>query len=150
MTRKQGLDLINDLRAQLEQHGELTLTITYGTSKGRDTYGYRTVTVRSFAGTKIAGIAGGGFDLTNSVKADTLATLFQKELQTALHSVSLEGASSGGHPYYCFYRDDETGTIFINGAAGWTVVDKALALLNISDKTVDAGKNKNVWILRKN
>lgn len=56
-----------------------TLIITYGTSRGRDTYGYTLVTLRE-NGTKKASTCGGGYDMRGTVFADWLQQVYQERL----------------------------------------------------------------------
>ena len=106
------------------------LTVRIGTSKGRDTYGYTTMIARDSSGRKVAGLAGGGFDLWNTLLCQVISNLYQAELQAALQAEPLEGTGLGSHPLYCFHRRDD-GCISVLGAGGSTITSKALALLGL-------------------
>ena len=55
------------------------LSITYGTSRGRDTYGYNLVTLREH-GQKKASTCGGGYDMRGTVLGDYIEKEFAAEL----------------------------------------------------------------------
>lgn len=55
------------------------LVITWGTSRGRNTYGYTTATLRE-NGEKKAACNGGGYDMRGTVFADWLAHAYQDRL----------------------------------------------------------------------
>lgn len=56
-----------------------TLEIKWGTSRGRDTYGYTTCVLRS-SGSKIAGCNGGGYDMRGTVVGDWATFALREEL----------------------------------------------------------------------
>lgn len=55
------------------------LVITWGTSRGRDTYGYTTAVLRE-NGEKKAACSGGGYDMRGTVFADWLQNAYQDRL----------------------------------------------------------------------
>lgn len=57
-----------------------TLTIRWGTSRARDSYGYRTCSLRDDTGKRRAMCNGGGYDLRGTVIGDWIASEFPKEL----------------------------------------------------------------------
>ena len=58
-----------------------TLYIKWGTSRGRDTYGYTTCTLRE-NGTKLAACNGGGYDMRGTVFGGWLAVAYREKLLT--------------------------------------------------------------------
>lgn len=62
------------------RHVGETLTIRWGTSKGRDTYGYTTCSLRNHRGQKVAACNGGGYDMRGTVIGNWIAATFPKEL----------------------------------------------------------------------
>jgi hypothetical protein len=63
-----------------KRHIGETLTIRWGTSKGRDTYGYTTCSLRNQRGEKVAACNGGGYDMRGTVIGNWIAATFPKEL----------------------------------------------------------------------
>jgi hypothetical protein len=57
-----------------------TITIRWGTSRGQNSYGYTTCSLRNDRGQKIAACNGGGYDLKGTVLGDWIAKTFAKEL----------------------------------------------------------------------
>lgn len=58
-----------------------SISITWGVSRGRDSYGYTTCTLRNERGVKVAGCNGGGYDMTGTVIGNWLAYTFPNELR---------------------------------------------------------------------
>jgi hypothetical protein len=59
-----------------------TLTISTGTSRGRDTYGYTIVRLRDSDTGKLYRCMGGGYDMVGTVLADWLTDVHQDALRT--------------------------------------------------------------------
>lgn len=64
----------------VRRHIGETLTIRWGTSRGRDTYGYTTCSLRNDRGDRVASCSGGGYDLRGTVIGEWIAKTFAKEL----------------------------------------------------------------------
>lgn len=64
----------------IRRHLGETITIRWGTSRGQDTYGYTTCSLRNSRGNKIAACNGGGYDMRGTVLGDWLARTFPNEL----------------------------------------------------------------------
>lgn len=64
----------------IRRHLGESLTIKWGTSRGRDTYGYTTCTLRNKRGDKVAGCNGGGYDMRGTVIGNWVAATFPNEL----------------------------------------------------------------------
>jgi hypothetical protein len=65
----------------IRRHLGETLTIRWGTSKGRDTYGYTTCSLRNQRGKRVAACNGGGYDMRGTVIGNWLAATFPNELR---------------------------------------------------------------------
>lgn len=57
-----------------------SLQIKWGTSRGQDSYGYTTCSLRNHRGERIASCNGGGYDMRGTVIGNWIATTFVKEL----------------------------------------------------------------------
>lgn len=64
----------------ISQHLGSTISIRWGTSRGRDTYGYTTCSLRNSDGKRIAACNGGGYDMRGTVVGHWLAYTFRNEL----------------------------------------------------------------------
>jgi len=64
----------------IRDHIGQSITITWGTSRGRDSYGYTTAVLRDGNGKKVASTCGGGYDMRGTVVGDWLARTFPNEL----------------------------------------------------------------------
>lgn len=69
------------LSENARRHIGESLTIKWGTSRGRDTYGYTTCSLRNHRGQKIAGCNGGGYDMRGTVLGNWIAYTFPNELR---------------------------------------------------------------------
>lgn len=58
-----------------------TITIKWGTSRGRDTYGYTTATLYDTKGCRSGGCNGGGYDMRGTVIGNWIASTFADELR---------------------------------------------------------------------
>lgn len=58
-----------------------TISIRWGTSRGRDTYGYTTYVLRNDRGVKVAGCNGGGYDMRGTVVGHWITAAFPDELR---------------------------------------------------------------------
>lgn len=65
----------------IRDHIGKSISITWGTSRGRDSYGYTTAVLRDHNGKKIAATCGGGYDMQGTVVGDWLARTFPNELR---------------------------------------------------------------------
>src|SRR5688572_29197131 len=65
----------------IRNHIGQSISIKWGTSRGRDTYGYTTCVLRNQRGEKVAGCNGGGYDMRGTVIGNWLAATFPNELR---------------------------------------------------------------------
>lgn len=109
------------------------LKVTYGTSRGRDTYGYNLVTVVDSKNNKRYRQCGGGYDMRGAALADWMEDCLQDELLAYLQScgmVSGERCSNGdaayktGYPYGAYIT--KAGVAGFDGACGVESVRKCL------------------------
>jgi hypothetical protein len=66
----------------ISKHIGSTISIRWGTSRGRNTYGYTTCSLRDQNGRLIAACNGGGYDMRGTVVGIWLASTFGAELRT--------------------------------------------------------------------
>ena len=64
----------------MRRHLGETVTIRWGTSRGQDSYGYTTCSLRNHRGERVAACNGGGYDMRGTVLGNWLAATFAKEL----------------------------------------------------------------------
>lgn len=65
----------------IRRHIGESVTIRWGTSRGRDSYGYTTCSLRNQRGERVAACNGGGYDMRGTVLGDWLARTFPNELR---------------------------------------------------------------------
>lgn len=65
----------------MRRHIGETLTIRWGTSRGRDSYGYTTCSLRNHRGERVAACNGGGYDMRGTVIGNWIAATFPNELR---------------------------------------------------------------------
>lgn len=149
------------------------LTITYGTSRGADTYGYTLVTLRE-NGHKKASTCGGGYDMRGTVFADWL----QQEYQERLLAIAKRGkfkrvvwnGKSGdaskytnpdadkrealyGASYYSKGSEDwetkklKPARVTLDGGCGFSSIQRIAEAIGLIIQTVDAGKKCDVVIV---
>jgi hypothetical protein len=68
------------LSEHARRHVGETLTIRWGVSRGRNTYGYTTCSLRNGSGKRLAACNGGGYDMEGTVVGDWVARTFREEL----------------------------------------------------------------------
>lgn len=115
-----------------------TLTISWGTSKGRDTYGYNICRLRDSQGDKLYRCLGGGYDMVGTVLADWLVLNHQEELR------KLSGRAyytvGKGQPYK--RTDDEANALYgmaVNLDTGIVSIDGACGVESVRRIAKDAG-----------
>lgn len=64
----------------IRRHIGESISIRWGVSRGRDSYGYTTCSLRNGQGVKIAGCNGGGYDMRGTVIGHWIASTFKAEL----------------------------------------------------------------------
>lgn len=118
-----------------------TFIASFGTSRGRDTYGYNTITLRDQSGAKIARECGGGYDMWNSLLCGAIAKLYQAKLQAAMQGVPEVDGSHALKNHYCFYRLPDN-RITVDGGGGESVTRKLKEILGIkiTETKVDSRK----------
>ena len=113
-----------------------TLRLTYGTSRGRDTYGYALVTLRDENG-KAWRTCGGGYDMKGTVFGDWLQDTYQAELRAIAHRAHAHYGKAGGYQthdapgsrnpdfnyLYGMLRNDDTGEVRLDGACGLSCME---------------------------
>lgn len=80
------------LSENARRHIGETLTIRWGTSRGADSYGYTTCSLRNHRGERVAACNGGGYDMRGTVIGNWIAATFPKELR-ALRSEDMPAQS---------------------------------------------------------
>ena len=114
-----------------------TLSISWSTSRGVDTYGYNICRLDDNRTGKRYRTCGGGYDMVGTVIGEWLADVYQSELQAIGHRAgsyyskadgyqSHRIADGGSLPYgrpdpsklYGMTRNDDTGRVTLDGACG--------------------------------
>lgn len=130
------------------------LTITYGTSRGRDTYGYTLVQLFE-NGRKVTSTCGGGYDMRGTVCANWLEKTYQDTLRNLLrhktHYIHREGKSyetrNGRDNFYGSTLHTETNAISLDGGCGFESIRQIAKAIGLEVRTVDAGKKRDVIIV---
>lgn len=108
------------------------LPLTVGTSRGRDTYGYTTVSLLDTATGKRYRCNGGGYDMTGTVLADWLEDVHQDALQAI--------ADQAAYDYRTKVRNDGglygmhvggSGRVHVDGACGMSSVERIAKAIGV-------------------
>lgn len=128
---------------------ERTLTINWGTSRGRYTYGYTTATMYE-NGRRVASVNGGGYDMRGAVFAEWLnktygSRYFDLDLEPAdkdgrIHSRKFYGLSH-------YVSDKGKPVRYIDGACGFDTVRRLCEAIGINVRLIDAGKNRDLILV---
>lgn len=128
------------------------LLITYGTSRGRDTYGYTLVTLTSRGETFRT--CGGGYDMRGTVFADWLEKTYQDKLRSRLrhktHYIYRKGETikpRDGKTFYGSTLYADTGEIKLDGGCGFSSMETIAKAIGLSVRMVSAGKKADVIIV---
>lgn len=112
------------------------LIVKWGVSKGRDTYGYTTCTLKH-EGIKVGYCSGGGYDMRGTVLAQFMSREFWgsiKMLDPSLH-------------YGIYEKGNKK---WINGSCGLSSMEHILNALYYERKTLAIENNIEVWSISKN
>ena len=128
------------------------LVISWGTSRGHETYGYTLATLREH-GHVMARQCGGGYDMRGAAFADWLNKVYgSRYFDLDLSARDGQGkrltGASGPTPYYGLYSwiDSKTGKEkrAINGACGFSTVCNLAAAIGLEVLLIDAGKKTDI------
>ena len=115
------------------------LTLSWSTSRGRETYGYNICRLDDNATQKRYRCNGGGYDMTGTVLGDWLADVYQSELQALAPRAGAWYSKAGGyrtnpnrlHGLYGLSINEDTGAASIDGACGIRSVEMIAAAIGI-------------------
>lgn len=143
---------------------ERILKITYGTSRGRDTYGYKLVSLFE-RGKKVASCNGGGYDMRGTVFGDWLFQNYQERLLAlarkpgAMDTWDWDGSSylkkqtEKRAKYYggSFYRKPKdpkaSPYVSLDGACGFTSMTLIAEAIGLKIRDIDAGKRLDIFLI---
>ena len=109
-----------------------TLSISWSTSRGVDTYGYNICRLDDNRTGRRYRTCGGGYDMIGTVIGEWLADVYQSELQAIGHLAGVYYSKAGGYQsrrsadglglvrayLYGMTRNDDTGRVTLDGACG--------------------------------
>jgi hypothetical protein len=129
-----------------------SLSLSWTTSRGRETYGYNICRLDSYATGKRYKTCGGGYDMTGTVLGDWLESEHQDKLQALFtrESANLQPYAATGWKftpnfYGAFLRQD--GTIRIDGACGQESIEKIAQACGIElQRTCNRKGQTTGWI----
>lgn len=109
-----------------------TYKITYGTSRGRDTYGYYIVTITNLDTGKRYIANGGGYDMLGAALGDMLSAEYQNSLMKlrGRSNYTYDGKTRKPNKKglygltYCTKKSKYAGMMTIDGACGQSSVEK--------------------------
>ncbi len=133
---------------------EHTLNITFGTSKGRDTYGYGVVTLRERGEVK-ARTKGGGYDMLGTVFADWLQTKYQdrlrREVAPRVYYTCPKGEGyktrEGKDLLYGSCLLEGTGAVTLDGGCGFESIRRIAEAIGLKVRQINAGKKQDVILV---
>lgn len=132
---------------------ERTLHITFGTSRGAETYGYAVVSLREFGALK-ARCNGGGYDMRGTVFAEWL----QKEYQARLLEIGLrfsyqrnkKGESRRNEARNHLYGgtfDRKENRVNLDGGCGFSSITRIAEAIGLKVRLLDAGKKQDIILV---
>ena len=135
-------------KSERENHpiNHLSLHFIWSVSRGRDTYGYNVVTLRTgFRREKIASTCGGGYDMKGTVLADFIKFHFADELKR-LNAAEFYGLSFWNpetRKYHKFYRQGDK--ISLDGACGFSCIERILNKIGFSLRFIGESRNETTY-----
>ena len=122
------------------------LEFTQGESKGRETYGWATCSLRVHPFGLVASCKGGGFDMQGTCLGEWMNSQFEAELQKLTHWTPAKGRDhSMGH--YGIYRAASNGSVYVNGGCGFESMRQILKALGWSMARAGGTSNKDFYVL---
>lgn len=138
---------------------EHTLNITFGTSRGRETYGYGVVTLRERGEIK-AQTKGGGYDMRGTVFADWLQEAYQDRLVAIAPRMEAQrgdgryltskapGSLYGGTYHLDRANGTENGPVVtLDGGCGFRSIQLIAEAIGLKVRMIDAGKKQDVILV---
>lgn len=132
---------------------EHTLHVTFGTSRGRDTYGYTVVTLREFGKVK-ARCNGGGYDMRGTVFADWLQAEYQDRLVTIKNRMEARYSKKGGYKnhkaknsLYGGTWNKDAGNVSLDGGCGFRSIQLIAEAIGLNVRKIDAGKKTDIILV---
>lgn len=151
------------------------LRITYGTSRGRDTYGYTLVSLREY-GRKVATCNGGGYDMRGTVFGEWLEKTYGERLLKLAKAKprafsqynwnGVDGADSRyvsvaadrkvelyGGTYYANgqgkseYHTARAPFVSLNGACGFRSMQRIAEAIGLKVRILDAGNGQDIVLV---
>jgi hypothetical protein len=115
------------------------LTLSWSTSRGRETYGYNVARLDDTSTDKRYRCMGGGYDMVGTVLADWLTDVYQKELQALAPRAGAWHSKAGGYrtnpdrlnALYGLSINEDTGAASVDGACGVRSVERIAAAIGI-------------------
>lgn len=150
---------------------EHELHIKYGTSRGRYTYGYTTVSLYE-RGERKAACNGGGYDMRGTVFAGWLTQTYQAQLMALgkkgrFATVTWDGKPEGGYTrspskknelYGGTYynkgtrgydgKKDKPPSVRLDGACGFTSMERIAEAIGLKVRLINAGRNLDIILVR--
>lgn len=136
---------------------EFIVGLNWGTSRGRDTYGYTTCT-GNVDGKRIASCSGGGYDLRGTILADVAQQLIQADLLKLADRApyawdTVTKQRSDGKPKDALYgmtlytENGKPSRILIDGGCGERSVCDIIDAAGWRYRCVDRTSRREVWTL---
>lgn len=133
------------------------LHVSFGTSRGADTYGYNLVTLRE-NGTKKASACGGGYDMRGTVFADWLQAEYQDRLMVIRSRMESQHGYDGrylsnkapGALYGGTYHITQSGKkerVTLDGGCGFSSIQRIAEAIDLEVRLSDAGKKLDVIVI---
>lgn len=122
------------------------LSLTWSTSRGRDTYGYNIARLESRNTGHRYRTCGGGYDMTGTVLGEWLAAEYQDRLRAIADKAGSHYSKAGGYHshrsadgrnpdrafYYGMTRNDDTGAVSLDGACGRSCMEGIAQAVGVS------------------
>lgn len=109
-----------------------TLRVSYGTSRGADTYGYTIVRLQDMQTGKRYRCMGGGYDMVGTVFAEWLQEQYQDELQAIKdQAFYFDGWERNEQGLYGMRRRED-GTVSLDGACGVSSMERIAKAIGLS------------------
>ncbi len=134
----------------------MTIRITAGTSRGRDTYGYAVVSLRA-DDRRVATCNGGGYDMAGTVLGAFITDAFPDELRALANAGRFDGdPNRGTRSDYLYgarvYRDgtgDKPARVHLDGGCGFRSMESILEACGWYLNRVHGNRREDVYLLQK-
>ena len=131
---------------------EKTLVIKWGTSRGRDTYGYTTCNLY-VDGKRVASCNGGGYDMQGTVIGEYIQNAYREELKKLPSNRGSLDKNPGYYGLSFWWKGEhhhtyqEGDNISLDGACGVSSMIRIIEAIGLRLYKIHSSKKEDIWTL---